>query len=333
MHIAFYGVAEADVAHVQEVLAGHDVTFHDDLSNPAHMPDPATEVLSVFTTSPVPAEVVHGLPNLKLVTTRSTGYDHIDVAACKDCGIAVANVPGYGAVSVAEYTFGLLLALSRKIPAAIARVQNNHLFDPEGLTGFDLSGKTLGVLGTGHIGASVIRIAKAFGMEVLAFDAFPNDTLASELGFTYQPLEQVLAHSHIVTVHVPYMPETHHLLNAERLALMPTGGYVVNTARGAIIDTEALIAALSSGHLAGAALDVLEEEGALSHEDDLLHGSSKASEIKTLLADHALIHMPNVLVSPHNAFNTIEARRLLLDITLDNIKAFAAGKPTNVVTV
>jgi D-lactate dehydrogenase len=296
------------------------------------MPDPATEVLSVFTTTPVPADVIHALPNLQLITTRSTGYDHIDMQACAECRIPVANVPGYGAVSVAEYTFGLLLALSRKIPAAIARVQDNHLFDPEGLTGFDLSGKTLGVLGTGHIGASVIRIAKAFGMEVVAFDAFPDEQLASELGFAYQSLEQVLAGSHIVTVHVPYMPETHHLLNAERLAMMPAGSYIVNTARGAIIDTAALIAALSSGHIAGAALDVLEEEGALSHEDDVLHGSPKASEIKTLLADHALIHMPNVLVSPHNAFNTVEAKRLLLDITLDNIKAFAAGKPTNVVS-
>ena len=269
-------------------------------------------------------------PALKLIATRSTGFDHIDLAAAKERGVTVVTVPFYGENTVAEFTFALLLALSRRIIDADERVRSGT-FSPAGLRGFDLLGKTIGIIGTGHIGAHVIRMAQGFGMKVIAFDAYPNIDLSHTLNFTYLSLPELLAQSDVITLHVPYNPHTHHLINKENIVSIKKGAYLINTARGAVVETGVLVDALRNGILAGAALDVLEEEDGLKEEAMLLTmPHPNADAIKTVLEDHYLINHPRVIVTPHLAFNTTEAIERILNVTIKNIQDFTAGSPTNI---
>ncbi|HWP61285.1 MAG TPA: NAD(P)-dependent oxidoreductase, partial [Candidatus Paceibacterota bacterium] len=226
----------------------------------------------------------------------------------------------------------LLLSLSRKIPEAQEQLRRTFSFSQHGLRGFDLAGKTIGVVGCGHIGMPVIKIAKGFGMQVLGFDTRQDAARAEQMGFTYVSLEQLLASSDIVTIHVPYMPQTHHLINMENIQKFKPGAYLVNTARGAIVETQAVIAGLKSGVLAGAALDVLEEEGELGEEEELLAAPHKnENALRMALENHVLIRHPRVVVTPHIAFNTEEAVRRIIDTTIENMLGFAAGTPKNLV--
>jgi D-lactate dehydrogenase len=313
--------------------AGVEVGFVNGIIDKNHLAtDTNFDILGTFVDSVADATVIAALPNLKHIATLSTGYDHIDLAACAARDITVSTVPTYGENTVAEYAFGLILALSRKICEAKERVKMEGSFRLDGLRGFDLMGKTLGVLGTGHIGQCVIRIAKGFGMNVIAFDAFPNPALATQLGFEYKPITDILAESDIVTIHVPYLPSTHHLINAENIGLMKPGAYLINTARGAVVDTSALVMALKDGKLGGAGLDVLEEEGVIKDELNwLASNTAQGGDLKIVLENHALIDMPNVIITPHNAFNTKEAFTRILDTTIGNIAGFATGAPTNLV--
>lgn len=290
-----------------------------------------TEVLSVFVNSKVTQAVLDALPQLKLIVTRSTGYDHIDLAAAAARGVVVCNVPSYGERTVAEYAFALLLTLSRKMYTALKRVHDEGVFHTEGLTGFDLADKTIGVIGTGRIGCHVIEIANGFGMHVIAYDPFPRNGLEKHMNMQYVSLEELLKRADVITLHAPYLPSTHHLLNAQNMQHIKQGAVLVNTARGGLVETQALVDALAAGVLAGAALDVLEEERYVGAEQSLLKGGSPAEQMKAVLADHQLMSYPNVLISPHNAFNTIEARERILDTTLDNITAFAKGTAQNTV--
>ena len=188
-------------------------------------------VVSVFIRSQVDRGVIEAMNGVGLIATRSTGFDHIDLVACQELGIAVCNVPVYGENTVAEHTFSLILALSRRLAVAVRRTEHGD-FSLRDLMGSDLRSKTLGVVGAGSIGLHVIRIGRAFGMEVLATDAHPQHLLAEVLGFRYVPLEQLLAESDVITLHVPYRTETHHLLDRERLMMLKPGALVVNTARG-----------------------------------------------------------------------------------------------------
>ena len=318
-------------AYVRERLTGVDVTFHQGALGAEGSND--AEVLSTFVNSHIGAEELSRFPALKLIATRSTGFDHIDLNAAKERGVTVCTVPFYGENTVAEFTFALLLALSRKAAAAHRRVVETDAFSQDGSRGFDLQGKTLGIVGGGHIGMHVARIAHGFEMNVLVFDVKPDEAKAKELGFSYASLDDLLARSDIVTLHVPYNAHTHHLLNAASIQKMKKGAYLINTARGAVVETSALVEALSSGQLAGAALDVLEEEGDLTDELKLIAGpQANREELATILRNHYLISHPRVIVTPHIAFNTDEAIRRILDTTAENIKAFAAGSPQNVVS-
>jgi D-lactate dehydrogenase len=271
-------------------------------------------------------------PSLKLIATRSTGYDHIDLAAAKARGISVANVPFYGENTVAEFAFALILSLSRRIPEAREHTTRGS-FSPTGLRGFDLAGKTLGVVGVGHIGAHMIRMAQGFDMKVVGFDPYPNAELAHTLNFTYASLTDLLAASDVITLHVPYNEHTHHLINKGNISAVKKGAYLINTARGAVVETEALVEALRSGTLAGAGLDVLEEEGDMADEMKLLTSPHpKEEELKIALENHYLITHPRVIVTPHCAFNTAEAVRRILDTTISNIDAFGKSAPTNLVS-
>jgi D-lactate dehydrogenase len=287
-------------------------------------------VLSVFVNSQVTAASLAKLPKLKFIATRSTGFDHIDLAACAKRGIKVSNVPSYGENTVAEHGFALLLALAHRIPEANARARDgNWSFD--GLRGFDLRGKTIGIIGMGRIGAHAAAIAAGFGMQVLAYDPRRNPKLAKQLGFRYVTLRQLLKASDVVTLHTLLTPATRHLLNASTIKLMKPSAVLINTARGGLVDTKALVAALLKGKLAGAGLDVLEEEELMKDPRQLLTRKLSEKQMAEALPSHVLLTLPNVVVTPHNAFNTTEAIQRILDTTVANIKSFVAGKPANLV--
>lgn len=257
----------------------------------------------------VTGAILDRLPDLKLIVTRSAGHDHIDLAETARRGIRVCNVPDYGAHMIAELAFGLLLAVARNIVRGDERYRRERRFSDDGLRGIELHAKTLGVVGTGRVGLHSIRIAKGFGMRVIACDVSEDPQAAKGLSFEYAPFETVLEEGDAVTLHVPLTVGTHHLLDARRLAMMKPGGILVNTSRGSVVDTQALIESLRSGHLAGAGLDVLESERSMHHD---------FSEL-------------NVVVTPHIGWYTDGAVGRILSITLGNIAAFAAGRCTNLV--
>ncbi|GIW66984.1 MAG: lactate dehydrogenase [Candidatus Parcubacteria bacterium] len=290
------------------------------------------EILSVFICSEINKEIIDFLPNLKFIATRSTGFDHIDIEYCKQKGILVSYVPEYGTKTVAEWTIGLMLNLMRKIYYAIDQIKEVESFNLRNLRGEELDGKTLGVIGTGKIGKQVIKLAKTFGMNILAYDAYIDENFAKEQNLKYVSLEELLQNSDVITIHVNLNPSTFHLINKENIKLIKPGAYLVNTARGGIVETEALIYALKEGILNGAALDVLEEETEIKEEIELLTKKEiKLDEIKTLWQNHILMKMPNVLITPHNAFNSKEAIERILKTTIENIKGFIEGKPINLV--
>ncbi len=292
--------------------------------------DPRTEVLVVFIDSPVTGDIMEHMPNLRLITTMSTGYDHIDLAAAKKRGIVVCNLPTYGENTVAEHAFALILALSRKLFESVKRVKEGR-YDFAGLRGMDLKGKKLGIIGTGHIGAHVARMARGFEMEVLAYDVKKNEKLARQLGFSYTSLNSLLKKSDIVSLHLPLFPSTYHLINTTNIKLMKPGSLLINTARGGLVEPEALLEALNSGQLAGAGLDVLEDENLLQNFEEVMRCTNGDCKLKTSLANNLLIDHPKVIVTPHNAFNSTEALERIITTTVENIRAFLGRKPQNVV--
>lgn len=295
--------------------------------------DPAiaeTEVLMPFIHSVVDRAAIEAMPKLRMIATRSTGYDHVDLETAKERDIAVANVPAYGENTVAEHAFALMLALSRKVHQAWVRTQRGD-YTLEGLRGFDLAGKTLGVVGAGAIGLHVIRIAKGFGMDVLAYDVNQNRLLSEVLEFRYVGLEELLSNSDIVTLHAPAIPPTYHMINRDTLSLMKPGALLINTARGSLVDTQALAEALDAGRLAGAGLDTLEGEEFMEHEDELLHQTGAEEKLKVLVRNNILQRRPDVVITPHIAFNSEEALQRILDTTAENVRTFLAGEPRNLV--
>jgi D-lactate dehydrogenase len=256
---------------------------------------------------------------VRLVALRCAGFNNVDVATAKTLGLAVTRVPAYSPHAVAEHTIALLLALNRKIHRAWNRVRE-HNFSLSGLVGFDIHGKTIGVVGTGRIGKIVAQIFRGFGTEVLAFDPFPAPDWASAHGVRYTDFETLLSTSNIVSLHLPLTPQSRHLLNAETFARMKPGAVLVNTSRGKLVDTTALIEALKSGRIGGVALDVYEEEEGLFFED---HSGEilQDDELSRLLT------FPNVLITAHQAFLTHEALSEIARVTTANLIRFAEGGP------
>lgn len=333
MKIHYFSGEPWEEAYVRGKLPDDTIEFHaGPIAAHPEVSDPEAQALCVFIESKIGEAELSRFPALKLIATRSTGYDHIDLAVTAARGITVAYVPDYGENTVAEFAFALILALSRRVIDARERVRTTGTFSQENLRGFDLAGKTLGVVGCGHIGVHVIRMGKGFGMKVLGFDVRRDDELAKALGFTYASLDELFVSSDVVTIHVPYNTHTHHLVSLENIGRFKKGSYLINTARGGVVETDAIIAGLKNGILAGAGLDVLEEEGALAEEEELLaapHPQEK--ELKMTLENHYLISDPRVIVTPHIAFDTTEAVTRILDTTIGNVRAFASGAPANVV--
>jgi D-lactate dehydrogenase len=286
-------------------------------------------VISTFIGSKLDKKILRKLPDLKLIATRSTGYDHIPLEECKKRKIAIANVPSYGEYTVAEHTFGLILTLSRNIHKAYYRMKSSEHFSYKGLEGFDLRGKTLGVIGAGHIGLHVIKIARGFGMNVLVTDQDQSSLLSEVLNFTYVELEELLKNSDVISLHVPYLPQTHHLINRSNVGLIKKGAILVNTARGGIIETDAIIQALDEGILSGVGLDVLEGEQMIREEKQVLTREYSPEDLKLLVRNHLLMNRENVIITPHNAFNSREAVHRILETTKDNIQAFLEDRSLN----
>lgn len=333
MKVVFFEIKNHEKEVLSPLLEGLEMSFYEEKLTAETMNlAQGAEIVSVFVDSEVSADIIGPLSSLKLITTRSTGYDHIDTAFAKTKNIQVANVPSYGARTVAEFAFGLILNLSRKIFNAKHQLMESDNFEIEQLEGFDLYGKTLGVVGAGKIGKNMVRIAQGFGMNVVAYDVHPDEAFAAETNLKYVGLEELLAAADIVTLHTPYLKETHHLINSGNIYKMKKGAYLINTARGELIDTDALFKALTGGHLAGAGLDVLEAERQLKEEAELLTQSpEKIKDLKTLIEDHILINLPNVIITPHIAFFSREAHEEILKVTAENIKSFMAGSPQNLV--
>lgn len=297
--------------YVLPKLTGHTVQFHQGVvQNYPELSDPQAEVLSIFINSKVDASVMQRFPNLKLVATRSTGFDHIDLDYCRANNINVCNVPRYGEQTVAEYAFALMLTISRRVAQGVSRLQNDKAFNQESLRGFDLENKTLGVIGTGKIGQHAIKIAKGFGMNVIAFDVYPNQAFADQMDFPYKTLDEVLEQSDVLTLHAPYNKSTHHMINTENISKIKKGAVLVNTARGGLVEPKALLSALDSGILASAGIDVWEDEHTLFQDE----------------VAQKLINHPKMVPTPHNAFNTIEALHRILDTTADNIQKNSQGE-------
>lgn len=282
------------------------------------------QVLCVFVRTPVTHEVLQCMPALRLVATRSAGVDHIDLAACRERRIVVSHVPDYGAATVAEHTFALLLALARHLCEARARALQGS-FSYRGLTGFELEGKVLGVVGCGRIGSHVARIAHGFGMSVVTFDPRPRPEVAISLGVEFVGWSELLERADVLSLHLPLTPETHHLMDEDAFARVKPGVVLLNTARGALIDEEALVRALDRGTVCAAGLDVLEHEGGGAPEAPMGCGGLGCD--RGWGATHPLLRHPRVLATPHVGFNTREAVTRILHETVNNIMAWQAGQP------
>jgi D-lactate dehydrogenase len=318
MRIAFFSTHQFDRQFFDEAnVAGlHDVHYLESrLTVATTVLAHGHPVVCAFVNDNLDAAVLEELVagGTRMVALRSAGFNHVDLAAARSLGLTVARVPAYSPHAVAEHTIALILALDRRIHRSYSRVRDGN-FSLDGLLGFDLAGRTAGVLGTGRIGAIVARILVAFGCKVLAYDVAPSDECRA-LGVRYVPLEELWNASDIITLHAPLTPETRHIVDARTLARMKPGVMIINTSRGALIDTQAVIDSLKNGRIGHLGLDVYEEEETLFFQDLSSH----------VIRDDVfarLLTFPNVLVTAHQGFFTIEALRAIAETTLDNITAF-----------
>ena len=333
MKIVVFEVEEWEQGAFDSLQEDHEIEFvAEKLSGENADVYANAEIISTFIYSNLSAQVLANFKHLNLIATRSTGFDHIDREYCRGNDIAICNVPIYGSHTVAEHVFGLLLTISHHLVEAIDRTRRGD-FSLKGLTGFDLRGKTFGVIGTGDIGASVIEIARGFGMHVVAYDTKPQDDLADKYGFHYVSLDDLLSCADIISLHIPANKKTYHFIAQDQFAKMKEGVILINTARGNIIDIQALVRAIAVGKVLAVGLDVLPEEPVIREEAELLRSATQEEYNKaTLLADHILLRLRNVVITPHSAFNTREAIQRILDTTVENISAFTLGQPQNVVS-
>lgn len=267
-----------------------------------------TQILCIFIYSQITANVIRNLPNLELIVTRSVGYDHIDLKACQEKNIKVCNVPDYGSHVIAEHVFALLLSGIRKIGEGKDQVKKKHDFSFQGLRGTALKGKTLGIIGTGKIGKNVARIASlGFLMDVIAYDPFPDQDASRENHFIYLDLESIYKKADIISLHCPLNKETEHLINEKAIDKMKKKMILVNTSRGGVVDTKALIQGLKNGNVSHALLDVLEHE-------------------KNIKENEELTQIPGVIITPHIAFYADDSMKRMHEEAFASINRFIKGE-------
>lgn len=328
--IYFYDVHSDDQEYLSSALTGHDCVFYEESISEKNVSSDA-DIVSIFVSSKLPGSLIDQMPSLKLISCRSAGFNNVDTAKAKDRNIPVVVVPTYGEHTVAEYAFALLLSLSRMVPETIKSVKENVCVEPRLIRGMDLNKKTIGVVGTGKIGKRVIEIAKGFGMTVIAHDPYEDKEATVTLGFQYVSLETLCKESDVITLHSPLTKENHHLLSNEMFELMKVGVYIINTARGELIDTKALIVALDTNKVAACALDVVEGEELLKEKCKITDVTHR--EPQQLLEDsffiNSLLSHPRVILTPHIAYNTQEAVERINTTTAENILSFLRGQLVN----
>jgi D-lactate dehydrogenase len=322
--VAFYDTKAYDREYFRCADGAHELQwkFHEfRLNTETAVTAEGVQAVCVFVNDRVDRACLEVLARhgVRLVALRCAGFNNVDLEAARALGIAVTRVPAYSPHAVAEHAAGLLLTLNRKIHRAYNRVRELN-FSLDGLVGFDLHGKTVGIIGTGGIGRIAAQIFRGFGMHVVAFDAFPDQAWATPHSVTYLELNSLLARSDVVSLHAPLNPQTHYLLNRDTLALMKRGACLVNTSRGKLIDTAALISALKSGHLGGVALDVYEEEEGIFFED-------RSGEVLQDDVLSRLMSFPNVLITAHQAFLTKEALSEIARMTVANLCHLEHSEP------
>ncbi len=318
MKIAFFDAKPYDIPAFQKYTENSDISikyFETHLNEDTVSLATGFDCVCVFVNDVVNANVVEQLyrQGVKMIALRCAGFNNVDTRACFG-KIHVFRVPAYSPYAVAEHAMALLLSLNRHINKAYIRTRDFN-FSLSGLTGFDLHGKTVGVIGTGKIGKIFADICKGFGMEVLAYDKFPNPSL----GLTYVDLPELFAKSDVISLHCPLTDDTHHMINEESVSQLKKGVVIINTSRGGLIDTEALIGGIKNGTVGGAGLDVYEEEADLFYEDN----SGSVVQDDTLVR---LIAMPNVIVTSHQAFLTREALDNIAKVTVSNVEKFFGGE-------
>ena len=333
MKIYFFESKEVDQKKVEKYLKGNELVFIEEplsVKNISIAKD--AEVIAIFIYSKINKQILSKLPKLKFITTQSTGYDHIDLKECKKRKIVVSNVPTYGENTVAEHTFALILDLSRNIHKAVRRISEDN-FSIGGLEGFDLKGKTIGVIGAGNIGQHVIRIANGFEMKVLVYEPKRSLSLAKKLKFKYTTLENLLKNSDIVTLHVPLVSGTKNMINRKTLKLMKPNSILINTSRGGVVNTKDLLSALDSNKIHGAGLDVIQGEKTIKEEKELLHktGKEHTKKLKEVIDAYMILHNEKVIFTPHIAFYSKEALERIMDTTIENVNSFIKGKPINLI--
>jgi len=328
--IAFFEVEEWEKKYLKNKLKNFKIYFFNDILEKKDIKKiKDINILSPFVYSKIDKDIIRKLPFLKLITTRSTGFDHLDLKEIRKNKIKATNVPFYGENTVAEHTFALILSLTRKIHKTYERTSRGN-FDLEGLRGFDLKNKTIGIIGAGHIGQHVIRIAKGFEMNILVFDSIKDIKLSKKLGFKYTTFNNLLKNSDIISLHVPYNKKTHHLINRKNIKLIKNRSIIINTSRGGLIDTTALLDGLRNNKLWGIGLDVLEEEKFIIKEEKQLlsphvcglNHKNKKECLQSIVEGHTLLSSNKVIITPHNAFNSQEALERILDTTINNILDF-----------
>jgi D-lactate dehydrogenase len=329
MKIAVFSTKQYDQRAFEQVNAqfGHELHFFEARLKPrtARLAD-GYEGVCVFVNDDVSRPVIEHLAayGTRIIATRSAGYNHIDIQAAAQHGVTVARVPAYSPNAVSEFTLGLILTLGRQIHRAYNRVRELNL-ELEGLQGFELHEKTVGVLGTGKIGAAVIRNLSGFGPRILAYDQYRNPGVSGLCEYV-DDLEQVARQADIITLHMPLTPETRHIIDARMIERFKAGVFIVNTSRGALIDTQAVIDGLKSGKIGYLAMDVYEEEGDLFFRD-------LSNEVVVDDVFARLLTFPNVLVTGHQAFLTDRALRNIAETTLENCACFEhSGTCDNLVT-
>lgn len=331
MKIAFYSTKVYDRSFFDQangqLSSAHEIVYFEQHLN-AHTAAMASgfPCICVFVNDLLDVKVLNILyeGGTRFIVLRCAGYNNVDLAEARKLGIQVARVPVYSPHAVAEHTLGLILTLNRKIHRAYNRVREGN-FSIDSLLGFDLNGKNIGLIGVGRIGQVVAKICSGFGCNVFAYD-IEETVKADDFGFIYTSLEQVISDSDIISLHCPLTPDTHHLISNETIDRMKTGVMLVNTSRGGLIDSKAIISGLKSGKLGSVALDVYEEEGDVFFED-----LSSAVLQDDVLA--RLLTFPNVLITAHQAFFTREAMEKIASTTLYNATCFENGTPTGENTV
>lgn len=331
--ILFFDVADYEVEFLNKACEGKfEYQLIRESLNGLFIPTKEQEeaqIISCFTTSRIPNDILEKFKNLELIALRSVGFNHIDIDYCKKNNIFVENTPNYGNMTVAEFALGLLLDVARKITYSANNLKNS-IVDAKCTIGTEIFGKTIGIIGLGAIGSEMARLAHGIGLKILGYDLREKEDLKEKYNVQYTDFETLIKNSDFISLHSPLTKENYHLFNKETFKLMKPTAFIINTARGELIDTQALYNALSENRIAGAGLDVLESEDTLTDVEYLVDiGRMSPQALQKTVLNNRLMKSDNVIITPHIAYDTREAINRILNTAIDNINAFVEGKIQN----